>query len=41
MKPVMYAMACLVVLLSGNGVAGDQPPLTVVERVDLERYLGK
>ena len=40
MKHVVIGILCLGFLFGGQAVAGDPPPLSVVERVELERYLG-
>jgi len=41
MKYTLSGIVCLVLFYSGHALADDLPPLTVVDRVELERYLGK
>jgi apolipoprotein D and lipocalin family protein len=41
MKHVATIVAMSLIMLGCTATAKDKPPLTVVDRVDLERYLGK
>ena len=41
MKRVTTIVAMGLIMLGGTATAKDKPPLTVVDPVDLERYLGK
>lgn len=41
MKPLVYVLGFLLILLGSMGTAMGEAPLSVVSFVDLERYLGK
>jgi len=41
MKHAFLVIVCLALLFGGHALADDLPPLTVVDRVEMERYLGK